>query len=174
MPGETLVVTGGILASFGVLELPETLVVSVTGALTGDNIGYWLGRRLGRPWLEQSGHRIGLSLDMLHRVDELFARHGGKAVLVGRFIGFLRAMAPFAAGASRLPYSRFVVYNGLGATAWGIFFVLLGYFLGSSWTVFERWLGRASLVIGTVVLVATVWWFRRAIRKRATKTGPPA
>ena len=169
MPGETLVVAGGVLASFGVLELRETLVVAVAGALTGDNVGYWLGRRLGRPWLERSGHRVGISPAMLHRVDELFARHGGKAVLVGRFIGFLRAMAPFAAGASGLPYSRFVVYNGLGATAWGIIFVLLGYFLGSSWTIVERWIGRVGLVTGTVVLVATVWWLRRGMRKRASR-----
>ena len=166
MPGETIVVTGGVLASFGVLGLQETVIVSVAGALTGDNVGYWLGRRLGRPWLERNGHRLGLPLDMLVRVDELFARHGGKAVLIGRFIGFLRAMAPFAAGASRLPYGRFVIFNGLGATTWGIVFVLLGFFLGSSWTIVERWLGRAGLVFGTLALVATVWWLRREMRKR--------
>jgi membrane protein DedA with SNARE-associated domain len=80
-------------------------------------------------------------------------------------------MAPFAAGASRLPYARFVIFNGLGATAWGIFFVLLGYFLGSSWALVERWLGRAGLVIGTVVLVVTVWWLRREMRKRGASRG---
>ena len=154
-------VTGGILASFGVLGLSETLVVAVAGALTGDNIGYWLGRRLGRPWLERHGRRIGVDLAMLHRVDDLFARHGGKAVLVGRFIGFLRAMAPFAAGSARMRYATFVVYNAVGATAWAIGFVLLGYFLGESWPLVERWFGRVGIVVGLLALIASVWWLKR-------------
>jgi len=179
VPGETIVVAAGVLASFGILDLPETVVIAVAGALAGDNTGYWLGRRLGRPWLERSFlSRWGAPGApqaphmLLKRVDELFERHGGKAVLVGRFIGFLRAMAPFAAGSSRMPYARFVVYNGIGATAWGIAFVLLGYFLGTSWTVVERWLGRVGLVIGLVVLVATVWWLRRATRRAPTPPTP--
>jgi undecaprenyl-diphosphatase len=154
-----------------VLELPETLTVSVAGALTGDNVGYWLGRRLGRPWLTRHRWLAGKQGGVLERVDALFARHGGKAVLIGRFIGFLRAMAPFAAGSAHMPYARFAVFNAIGATAWGIFFVLLGYFLGSSWPLVERWFGRVGLVLGVVVLVVTVWWLRRA---RATRTGPPA
>jgi undecaprenyl-diphosphatase len=172
VPGETIVVGGGILASFGVLDLPETLVTAVAGALTGDNVGYWLGRRLGRPWLDQHGRKIGVDPGMLARVDALFERHGGKAVLIGRFIGFLRAMAPFAAGSSRMPYVRFAAYNAVGGTAWGIFFVLLGYFLGSSWHVVERWFGRVGLVIGLIVLAACVWWLKRGSRRRlATRRG---
>ena len=167
MPGETIVVAGGMLASFGVLQLPQTMVVAVAGALTGDNVGYWLGRRLGRPWLERmlGKRRAGARSSILARVDDLFTRHGGKAVLIGRFIGFLRALAPFVAGASRMPYSRFVVCNAIGATCWGICFVLLGYFLGSSWTLVERWLGRVGVVTGLVVIAATVWWLRRGLRK---------
>jgi len=168
VPGETIVVSAGILASFGVLSLPETLVVAVVGAVAGDNAGYWLGRRLGRPWIERHGRLVGMHGGVLHRIDELFARHGGKAVLVGRFVGFLRAMLPFAAGASRMSYARFVAYNAIGAIAWGIAFVLLGYFLGASWTVVERWLGRAGFVVGAVILMLTVWWLRRAARRRAS------
>ena len=168
VPGETVVVSGGVLASFGVLGLEETLAVAVTGALTGDNVGYWLGRRLGRPWLERHGRKIGVDVLMLRRVDELFERHGGKAVLLGRFIGFLRAMAPFAAGSARMPYRTFVAYNSVGATTWAIAFVLLGYFLGTSWSVVERWFGRIGLVVGGAALIACVWWLRR---RRATRRG---
>lgn len=171
MPGETIVVTGGILSSFGVLGLTETLVVAVAGALTGDNVGFWLGRRLGRPWLEQHGRKIGVDMETLRRVDDLFARHGGKAVLIGRFIGFLRAMAPFAAGSARMRYATFVVYNTIGATAWGIFFVLLGYFLGASWPVVERWFGRVGIAVGLVVLIASVWWLKRRRPTRRARDG---
>ena len=150
-----------------VLEMPLTLLMVATGAIIGDNIGYWLGRRLGRPWLERHGHLVGMHGGVLVRVDLLFARHGGKAVLLGRFIGFLRAMAPFVAGASRMPYGAFVVYNGIGATTWAVAFVLLGYFLGASWTVAERWIGRVGLVVGVVLLVAAVLWLRFRPRGRA-------
>ena len=163
---------GGVLVSFGILELPETIIVAVAGAIIGDNVGFSLGRRLGRPWLERHGHRFGMHRGVLARVDHLFARHGGKAVLIGRFIGFLRAMAPFVAGASRMPYAAFVTYNAPGAIAWGIFFVCLGYFLGTSWTVAERWIGRVGLVAGVVVIASIVLWLRRG-RGQGPPLGPP-
>jgi undecaprenyl-diphosphatase len=172
VPGETIVIAAGVLVAFGVLELPETLVIAVAGALIGDNVGFLLGRRLGRPWLERHGRLVGMSRNTLARVDDLFARHGGKAVLIGRFIGFLRAMAPFAAGSARMPYRRFAPYNAVGATAWGIFFVLLGYFLGESWHIAERWLGRVGLVAGTLALIAAVWWLRRHRRHGAIPRAP--
>ena len=150
-----------MLVSFGLLELPETLAIAIGGALVGDNVGYFLGRRLGRPWLESHGRLIGMHRGGLARVDDLFARHGGKAVLIGRFVGFLRAMLPFAAGASRMPWGRFVLFNAVGGTTWGIFFVLLGFFLGESWHIAERWLGRVGVVVGTLALVATLWWLLR-------------
>ena len=164
VPGETIVILAGVLTSFGVLELPEAMTIAVAGAIIGDNVGYHLGRHLGRPWLEQHGHRVGMQRSMLERIDTLFARHGGKAVLIGRFVGFLRAMAPFAAGASHMSYRVFVPYNAVGATAWGIFFVLLGYVLGESWTIAERWLGRVGLVVGTIALIATIVWLTRMKR----------
>ena len=171
VPGETIVIGAGVLASFGVLDLPETLVIAVSGAVIGDNVGYLLGRRLGRPWLERHGRLVGMHGGMLRRMDELFARHGGKAVLIGRFVGFLRAMAPFAAGAAHMPYRRFAPYNAVGATAWAVGFVLLGYFLGSSWTVVERWIGRVGLVVGAAALVAAVLWLRGARRRGARPRG---
>ena len=166
-----MVILGGVLVSAGVLEGPQTIVVAVLGAIIGDNIGFALGRHLGRPWLERHGHLVGMHGGVLMRVDLLFARHGGKAVLVGRFIGFLRAMAPFVAGASRMPYAVFVAYNSPGAAAWGIGFVLLGYFLGESWTIAERWIGRVGVVLGVLVIVGVVVWFWRA-RRRGPTTPP--
>ncbi len=93
-------------------------------------------------------------------------------MLIGRFIGFLRAMAPFAAGAAHMPYARFGPYNAIGATVWGIAFVLLGYVLGESWSVAEKWIGRVGLVIGALALAAAVWWFRGHRRAEATRRDP--
>jgi len=166
VPGETIVILGGVLASAGLLGLPETITAVVAGAIIGDSIGYELGRHLGRPWLQRHGRLVGMHGGVLARADELFAHHGGKAVIIGRFVGFLRAMAPFVAGASRMPYRRFVVYNALGALVWGPACVLLGYSLGTSWAVAERWIGRGGTVIGVIAVAAALLWLRRHRRAR--------
>jgi undecaprenyl-diphosphatase len=168
IPGESLVLVAGFLVAAGVLDLLPVLVVVALGAVIGDSIGYELGRRLGRPWLERFGPRFGLRATMLADADRFFADHGGKTVLLGRFVGFLRALAPFVAGSSRMPYPRFLFYNATGGVLWAVSFVLLGYVLGASWYVAERWIGRATLIGAALVaiVVAGVWLYRRRQRVR--------
>jgi undecaprenyl-diphosphatase len=165
VPGETIAILAGFLVSVGILDLPETIVVAAGGAVLGDSIGYELGRRLGRPWLLRHGSRFGFHRPQLARLDGLFERHGGKTVLLGRFVGFLRAMAPFVAGSSRMPYRRFLVYNVSGAVLWATGCVMLGYVLGASWQVAERWMGRlgfaGALVVLTAALIVVIRWRRR-------------
>lgn len=169
VPGESLVIVSGMLASAGLFRLPTLIAVVSAGAVIGDSIGYELGRRLGRPWLVRRGARFGIQRDRLAAVDAFFTRHGGKAVLIGRFIGFLRALAPFVAGASRMPYGRFLAYNVAGAILWTVACVLLGYFLGAAWPIAEKWVGRAGLVLGVAVVAAAAWWLRRRRRKRRAR-----
>jgi membrane protein DedA with SNARE-associated domain len=152
IPGESLVLVCGFLAAQGALDLDAVIVTVGLGATLGDSVGYELGRRLGRPWIERHGRRFGLSKDRLDRADAFFARHGGKSVFLGRFVGFARAVVPFLAGSSRMSYSRFLPYNALGAALWAICFVVLGYFAGASWQRAERWIGAASAILAGVVL----------------------
>ena len=166
VPGESLVIVSGVLAAAGFFELPLLITVVSAGAVVGDSIGYELGRRLGRPWLLRRGARLGFHRDRLEAVDAFFDRHGGKAVLIGRFIGFLRALAPFAAGSSRMPYGRFLAYNVAGAVLWTAACVFLGYFVGAAWPIAEKWVGRAGLVLGVVVVAVAARWLRRRHRKR--------
>jgi membrane protein DedA with SNARE-associated domain len=166
VPGESLVIVSGVLAAAGLFELPALISVVSAGAVVGDSIGYELGRRLGRPWLLRRGARLGFHRDRIEAVDAFFERHGGKAVLIGRFIGFLRALAPFVAGSSRMPYPRFLAYNVVGAVLWTVACVLLGYFLGAAWPVAEKWVGRTGLVLGLVVIALAAWWLRRRHRRR--------
>ena len=169
VPGESLVLASGFFAHRGVLELDAVIAAAAVGATLGDNIGYQLGWRLGRPWLLLHGARFGLRQEHLTRADAFFARQGGKAVLLGRFIGFARALVPFVAGASRMPYRVFLVYNAVGAVLWTVTFVLLGYFLGASWQMAEQWIGRTSAVVaGAIALAALVSWiWRRRARVKA-------
>ncbi len=166
VPGESLVIVSGALASAGLFTLPTLIVVVSAGAVVGDSIGYELGRRLGRPWLLRRGARLGFRRDHIEAVDAFFQRHGGKAVLIGRFIGFLRALAPFVAGSSKMPYGRFLAYNVAGAILWTVACVFLGYFLGAAWPIAEKWVGRAGLVLGVVVVAVAAWWLNRRPRKR--------
>src|SRR6267378_7890607 len=166
VPGESLVVASGVLAARGVFAVDELIVVVALGAILGDSLGYELGRRLGRPWLLRAGRWVGLRASHLDRSEAVFARYGGPTVLFGRFIGVLRSLAPFIAGAVRMPYRQFLLYNLLGGVLWAMGCVWLGYGLGASWQVAEWWLGRASLLVGGVlVLVGGIaWLWQRRVR----------
>ena len=101
-PGETAVVLGGVVAAQGEISLVAILLTAWVASLAGDVASFALGRRLGRPFLHQHGPRMKLSSARIERVEGFYDRHGGKAILVGRFVGIIRAVSPFIAGASGL------------------------------------------------------------------------
>jgi membrane protein DedA with SNARE-associated domain len=162
VPGESLMLASGFFAHQGLLELDAVIVVGILGAVVGDNIGYQLGCHLGREWLLRHGARFGIKSSRLAKAEAFFAHHGPKAVFVGRFVGFARALVPFVAGASRMRYRQFILYDALGAVLWSVGCVLLGYSLGASWRVAEKWISGTGLIIGGVLAVAAlVWLWRR-------------
>lgn len=170
VPGESLVLVTGFLAAHGALDL-DVLILTVTlGAAIGDSIGYEMGRWLGRPALLHYGSHFGLRQEQVDKADAFFNRHGGKSVFFGRFVGFARAIVPFLAGSSGMRYAAFLLYNVLGGAAWSTSLILLGYFLGASWQTAERWIGRASTLLGGVFLFALLlfWVYREAIRHEVT------
>ena len=166
IPGESLVLVTGFLAAQGLLDLDVLIATVAIGAAVGDSIGYEMGRRMGRPALLHYGSHFGLSSARIDKADVFFARHGSKAVFLGRFVGFARAIVPFLAGSSKMPYRKFLPYNVLGAALWSSAVVLLGYLLGASWQTAERWIGRASAILGGILLffLLLVWLYRWAIR----------
>lgn len=172
VPGESLILVSGFLASQGLLRLGDLIIVVTAGAVVGDSIGYELGRRLGRPWLLHYGRWAGINSTHLERAEAFFVRHGGKTVFMGRFVGFLRVLAPFVAGCSRMRYRQFLTYNALGAVLWSGSFVLLGYVVGEGWRRAERWIGRASAIVGAVLLliVGAAWLWRWLARHETEVT----
>jgi len=176
-PGESIVVIAGVLASQGYLDLGDSIAVISLGAVAGDTVGYGLGRVFGRGYFERHGRLFLIKASHLKKADDYFQRHGGKTIFFGRFIGFFRAMAPFAAGISRMPYGRFLAFNVSGGILWATTFTLLGYFFGRSWQAIEHWVGRAGifvffllcLIIGFAYLYKTLLkrqdelysWFRK-------------
>ncbi len=117
-PGETAVVLGGVVAAGGEVELAVLLPLVWLSAAGGDLVSFLLGRRLGRRFLLEHGPRLGVSHARLAQVDAFFDRHGPKAILIGRFIGIVRAVAPFLAGASGMRLRSFVPWSLLGTVVW--------------------------------------------------------
>lgn len=166
VPGEAALLVGGFLAYSGQADLGVMMAVGAAGAIVGDSIGYEIGRHLG-PSLRRS--RLGRWVGDARwaRAEAYLARHGGRAVFFGRFVGVLRAMVPTIAGLSRMPYRTFLPWNAIGGLVWAPGFVLLGYVAGGSYHQVAEWSGRASAVLLVlVVLVAGVVLAARAVVRR--------
>lgn len=168
VPGETVLLAGGFLASQHKLNPWTVAVLGLCGAVIGDSIGYEIGRHFGeRLQRTRLGRKVGD--ERWERARETLRSHGGKAVLIGRWVGVLRALVPAAAGDSRLPYRTFLLWNVIGALVWAPTVVIVGYVAGSSWEVVDRAVGWGSLaVVG--VLVAAWLLLRRVHRSRHDDT----
>ncbi len=162
-PGETAIVLGGVVAAQGRVSLPLMLLVAWLAAALGDLASYSLGRRLGRPFLLARGPRLGVSAARLAAVDGFFARHGGKAILIGRFVGLVRAVAPFLAGAAKLPLRGFVPWSLAGTAAWASAFTLLGYAFHESFSSAAGALTHGALALAVLAAAVLVV---RALRER--------
>jgi membrane-associated protein len=132
VPGETALLGGAVLASRGQLKIELVIALAAAAAITGDNLGYLIGRKGGRWLLERPGPFHRRRLQVLATGEPFFARHGPKAVFFGRFLLGLRVWASWLAGATRMPWRSFVVWNALGGICWATGVGLLAYFLGHS------------------------------------------
>lgn len=130
VPEEVVLPLGGYFAWTGRLSVLGVVLLGVTSGALGDHLGYWLGRRGGRPLLERYGRRLLISPRTLRRADRFFARYGQGAVFLGRFVTGLRFLAGPLAGVSRMPYRRFLLANLAGAVVWVSLAVSVGYALG--------------------------------------------
>ena len=170
-PGETAMLLGGLVAGQGQIDVTTLIGIVWICAVAGDLTSFFLGRRLGRAFLVRHGAKVQITPERLRHVEAFFDRHGGKAILIGRFVGLVRAIAPFLAGSSGMRVRRFVPYDVLGAGLWGTTFVLLGYFFWQSFSTLVDYAKKGALGLGTVIVlvVAIVWavrWVRRAENRR--------
>jgi len=165
VPGETILLAGAALARFGHLSIFWVISIAIAGAVLGDNAGFFIGRRGGRRLLERHGRMLGLTRARLDQFDAFFARHGAKTVFIARFVTGLRVVGAVLAGASTLPWGRFLVFNATGALAWATTFGAVGYALGYSWETIERWIGDFGLVLLVVFAVVVVLALSRSRRR---------
>jgi undecaprenyl-diphosphatase len=169
-PGETAVIVGGVVAGQGHIDIVALIALVWVCAVAGDSVSFWLGRRLGRDFLIRHGARVRITEERLEQVEGFLHRHGGPTILIGRFIGFVRPLAPFVASASRMPYRRFIPYDVIAAGLWSALFCLLGYVF---WRSLDRVLAIAKqgafalgAVIGAAVAAVVLYRYLREEENR--------
>lgn len=150
LPGESLLFTAGLLHDRLGLHLPTLIIMVVVAAFIGAQIGYFLGAKWGRKLFKPDA-RV-LKTEHLEKAEHYFRDYGGRSLVIGRFIPFVRTFIPLAAGIARYPYSKFLLFNTLGALLWGAGFILVGSLLGNVPFVHDN----LTLILGVIILVSVL------------------
>jgi membrane-associated protein len=165
LPGDSLLFAVGALAGAGVLDVGAILPLLTVAAVLGDNVNYWIGRSVGPRVFRE--HNRWLKHEHLLRTQRFYARHGGKAVVMARFVPIVRTFAPFVAGIGRMRYPRFVAFDVGGGVLWVWGFGLLGYFFGNQPIVKENFGLAIIAVIAISLLPLVIEAWRARFGKRA-------
>jgi membrane protein DedA with SNARE-associated domain len=162
LPGEAILVSAAIFAgTTHNLSIALILVSASVGAIVGSIIGFWIGDRFGYPLLLRYGSYIGLTETRIKISQYLFRRQGMLVVLVARFVAVLRSVVGFIAGANRMPFAKFMIANSAGAVAWALFYGLGAYYFGKGVEEFARPFAIALAVVGAIVVVSMIVYWRR-------------
>jgi membrane-associated protein len=156
LPGDSLLFTAGFLASQGHLNIVLLCLVCFVSAVVGDAMGYYIGDKMGRRLFTKPESRVFKPSNLL-KAQAFFDRHGGKAIILGRFMPIVRTMVPMVAGAGTMPYRRFFSFNVIGAFLWGVCIPLAGYFLGSTIPGVDKYLLPIILVIIVVSIAPSAY-----------------
>ncbi|HLZ63861.1 MAG TPA: DedA family protein [Ktedonosporobacter sp.] len=176
-PGETML----LLASFSAatnprLQIPIVIACAALGAIVGDNIGYYIGLKGGRPFVARFGRYFFVKPEHLDYAEKFFAKHGNKTVFLGRFTAILRTWAAFLAGVNHMPWRAFLIYNAAGGIIWATIYGILGFVAGN---VFKNNFPRVeqiasqvswvTLSLAIVIVVAAIifWRARRSRQKQS-------
>jgi undecaprenyl-diphosphatase len=144
---------GGAVAGQGAIDIYLLIAIAWFSAWAGDTTSFFIGRRLGRGFVIEQGPRVGISHERFKRVEAYFGRHGGKTILIGRFISLVRALAPFVAGSSGMRYRGFVPYSILGTGLWASAHILIGYFFSRSIDTAAKYAGRGAFLLALVIVL---------------------
>jgi membrane protein DedA with SNARE-associated domain/membrane-associated phospholipid phosphatase len=165
LPGSTIILFLGALSARGYLDIGDLIWFSVLGAIIGDNVNYYLGRKYGTKWLEK-GFWF-LKSNHIKKARYFMDTHGAKSVFLGRFIPSVKEVVPFIAGSLKMNKRTFMLWNVLGAAGWGFEWVLAGYIFAQSLNLAELWLSRAGLFFAfLVILIGILYFFKWLIIRK--------
>jgi len=162
VPGETILIIASFYSHHGHLTLGYVILLATIGCIMGDNISFYMGRRLGRPFILQYGRYILITRRRLFHVEEFFERHGDRTIFMQRWITGVRVIGALVAGTTQMPWPRFLLYNCLGAVTWVTAISLTAYFfavnLGFLITILSRF---GWVLLGVLVLIGVVYYLKR-------------
>lgn len=151
-PGDSLLFTAGFLASQGILDIKIIILGCFLAAVLGDGLGYYIGKKFGRK-LFSKDKSIWFHKGHLQRAQNFYDKHGGKTIILARFIPVIRAFAPVVAGIGLMRYRKFAAFNLIGAVLWAILVPLLGFYLGNSIPDVDRYL---LPIVGIIIIISTL------------------
>ena len=166
LPGDSLLVTAGVFAASGDLNLAVLLAGASACAIAGDQVGYYIGRRAGAALYNRPDSRF-FKRKHLERAHAFYEKHGAKTIVIARFVPIVRTFAPAVAGAAEMNYRRFISYNVFGGLFWVLSTVLLGFFLGRAVPDIER---HIHIVIAVVIFVSFLPALYELYRSRSRDT----
>lgn len=146
LPGDTLLVAAGVLAAQGALSIQTTILAIVIAAIVGDNVGYSIGKASGKRLFHKKDSLL-FKKEYVDKAQQFYDKHGGKAIIMARFVPIVRTFAPVVAGIGKMPRGRFFFYNVIGAIIWGVGVTLLGYYVGSKIPKIGDYLEYALLAV---------------------------
>jgi membrane-associated protein len=161
LPGDSLLFAVGTFAARGSLDLTAVLLLLALAAVLGDTANYWIGFAVGPKVFHQEGVRF-LNKKYLDRTHEFYERHGGKTIIIARFVPIIRTFAPFVAGIGRMSYGRFIAYNVFGGVGWVALLLLGGYFFGNIPLVRRNF----SIVIMAIIVISILPGVVEFLRQR--------
>lgn len=165
LPGDSLLFAAGTFAGLGSLNVGYLFVLLSIAAIVGDTVNYWVGHYVGPRAF--SGNIRFLKKEYLDRTHEFYEKHGGKTIILARFIPIIRTFAPFVAGIGEMSYWRFISYNVLGGVVWVAIFTFGGYFFGNLKFVQENF----SIVVIVIIIISVVPIFVEMAKERMIKSG---
>ena len=155
-PGDTLLLSAGLLAASGKLSLLYTIIVIAIAAILGDNVGYQIGRSLG-PRLFRKPDSVVFRKEYIDRAEAFYEKYGSKTMLLAHFVPIVRAFAPVTAGAGKMPRKLFMFFDAIGDIAWTILLTLFGYFIGSKIPNIDKYIEPVLVLVIIVLLAPTLY-----------------
>jgi len=171
IPGETALLIAAAAAGNGkMFTIMWVIVAAASGAIVGDTLGYWIGRRGGFPLVLRITAKFHIPSKHLENAERFFFRHGGKAVFFGRSVSYLRVLTALLAGVSRMNYRRFLFFNVIGAIVWAVVFGLAGYYFGKNLGFLQQRIHEIAwgFLIAAVIGVA-VYYIRKRLKSQEKK-----
>jgi membrane-associated protein len=165
LPGDSLLVTAGLFAAKGDFDIVWLNAALIAAAIAGDATGYWIGRRAGQA-LYSRPNSFFFRRQHLIKTHEFYERHGGKTIVIARFVPIIRTFAPVVAGAAEMTYRQFAIYNIAGGIGWVLSMTLTGYFLGRAVPDIEK---NIHLVVAVVIFLSLLPGMITILRERLKK-----